>query len=122
MPMPTTDYDDAVNFPMDLHWLGAMIGSDTRLEFPNFIQGEVYITVRDDSRYNSKVEVDFKNIFNHSTQQRYPDLEWASSIPQSGWWIYLTLVKDIRQATCASLFSSRHHGPEWRRDCWQLRP
>ena len=82
------DYPDAVNFPIDTNWLGVMIGTDTRMSPPNVVQGTVQMTVRKDNRYDSRIEVDFSNIFDVSTGERYPDIEWSSAdIGQQGGYV-----------------------------------
>ena len=82
------EYPDAVNFPIDTNWLGVMIGTDTRMSPPNVVQGTVQMTVRKDNRYDSRIEVDFSNIFDVSTGERYPDIEWSSAdIGQQGGYV-----------------------------------
>ena len=41
------DYPDDF-FKVDMHWLGAVIGTDKTLAIPNFVQGTVHMTIRDD--------------------------------------------------------------------------
>ena len=98
------DYSDEVNFPKDMHWHGTMVGTDKRLSETNFVQGTVYMTVRDGARYNSKVEVDFKNIVNLSTGQIYFPIEWENAgLNQGGG--FITSTQGVPPGTTFSLYA-----------------
>ena len=63
-------------YEVDMHWLGAVIGTDKTLAIPNFVQGTVRMTIKEDARYDTRMEVDFKNLVNLTTGSIYHSMEW----------------------------------------------
>ena len=63
-------------YEVDMHWLGAVIGTDKTLAIPNFVQGTVHMTIREDALYDTRMDVDFKNLVNLTTGSIYHSMEW----------------------------------------------
>ena len=63
-------------YEVDMHWLGAVIGTDKTLATSNFVQGTVHMTIREDARYDTRMEVDFKNLVNLTTGSIYHSMGW----------------------------------------------
>lgn len=63
-------------YAVDMHWLGAVVGTDKTLAIPNFVQGTVHMTIRDDARNDTRMDVDFKNLVNLTTGSIYHSMEW----------------------------------------------
>ena len=72
---PSGTYDEKF-YKVDMHWLGAVTGTDKTLAIPNFVQGTVRMTIREDPRHDTRMEVDFKNLVNLTTGSIYHGMKW----------------------------------------------
>ena len=71
------DYDfDDHPFELDMHWVGTMIGSDKTLSSPNFVQGDVNMTITKADRYDFKMEISIGSLINLSTGSLYHAIVW----------------------------------------------
>ena len=71
--------NDSFDLDVGMHWRGTMIGVDKALKKPNFVQGSVHMTVRNETGdYNQPawMDLDLKDVVNLTTGTRYQDLRW----------------------------------------------
>ena len=69
---------DPLSFPVGAQWSGVMIGQDKALSSDNFVQGEAQLTATSSNSGGATLSVEFSEIVNLSTGQRYSDITWPN--------------------------------------------